>query len=117
MTPKPTLLLTLLSLFLLLTTPTFSTPVLKDIHQTDVDIYTASTPNAERFVVRVERVDAILDVDENDAGKKGGLVAGRQVDVLMGFDVLANGDVSFFSFVIKVLNDAISECNLSFFIY
>ncbi|KAJ3027140.1 hypothetical protein HK097_006224, partial [Rhizophlyctis rosea] len=94
MTRKPTLLLTILSLFLLFASPILTTPVLKDIHQTDVDVYTASTENAERFVVRVERVDAVLDVPEGEEGKKGELVAGRQVDVLMGFDVLANGDIT-----------------------
>ncbi|KAJ3025106.1 hypothetical protein HDV00_000360, partial [Rhizophlyctis rosea] len=81
-----------LALVLSLFASSLASPFLKDVHDTDVDVYTASTESADRFVVRVERVDAVVDVDEKKPTAAAELIAGRTVDVMLAFDVYENGN-------------------------
>lgn len=73
-------------------------PKIQDNHSTSLDLYAVDDSGSDygRFLVRVERIDEIVDVKESADGKKeeGTLLGARVSDIIVAFDVSPKGEVS-----------------------
>ncbi|TPX71177.1 hypothetical protein SpCBS45565_g01371 [Spizellomyces sp. 'palustris'] len=69
-------------------------PKIKDLHATSLDLYAIDNENDYgRFAVRVERVDQVVDVKDDQKDEEGKLLAARIHDVVVVFDVGPKGNV------------------------